>query len=49
MPLSYYVAGHNLKIQSDIGSLRTEGVRSVSGGASPRENMEYRLQVQYIF
>jgi phosphate-selective porin OprO/OprP len=47
--LGYYFNGHNLKIQGDVGSLRTEGVRDVGGTVGPRNDMEYRLQVQFIF
>jgi phosphate-selective porin OprO and OprP len=47
--LSYYFNGHNFKIQGDVGELRTEGVRETGGDVSARNNMEYRLQVQYIF
>ena len=48
--LSYYFRGHNLKLQGDVGSLRTEGQKETRTGAvSPRDNMEYRLQAQFIF
>jgi len=48
--LNYYFWGHNLKLQGDVASLRTEGQRERrTGFISPRTNMEYRLQVQYIF
>jgi phosphate-selective porin OprO/OprP len=48
--ISYYFWGHNLKLQGDVGSLRTEGQRETrTGFISPRTNMEYRVQAQYIF
>ena len=48
--LGWYFSGHNLKLQGDVGQLRTEGVRQTSSGLTrPRENMEYRLQMQFIF
>ena len=47
--INYYFSGHNLKIQGDVGEVRTEGVRETSGNVSPRNNMEYRVQLQYIF
>jgi len=48
--LSYYFNGHNFKVQGDVGSLRDEGQKETKSGAiSARNNMEYRLQVQYIF
>ena len=47
--LGYYFSGHNLKLQGDIGSLRTEGQKEPSGAVGPRGNMDYRLQVQFIF
>lgn len=48
--LSYYFNGHNFKVQGDVGSLQTDGQRETTSGAiASRNDMEYRLQVQYIF
>jgi phosphate-selective porin OprO/OprP len=47
--LGYYFNGHNFKIQGDVGSLRNEGQRERSGNVGVQNNMEYRVQVQFIF
>jgi phosphate-selective porin OprO/OprP len=48
--LGWYFSGHNLKLQGDVGEIRTEGIKQASSGRTlPRANMEYRLQFQFIF
>ena len=47
--LGWYFSGHNLKLQGDVGQLRNDGVRNTAGKTEPRSNMEYRLQMQFIF
>ncbi len=41
--VSYYFDKHNLKVQGDVGNLHSQT------SAGPRDNMQYRMQVQLIF
>lgn len=43
--VSYYFNDHNLKVQADVRNLHTQQ----TGGKSPIDAMEYRLQAQVIF
>ncbi len=47
--LSYYFSKHNLKLQTDVGNIHTQGNQTVGGLSKPTDDLQYRVQAQIIF
>jgi phosphate-selective porin OprO/OprP len=43
--ISYYFAGHNLKVQADVANIHQQN----GAGKAPSDDMQYRLQTQLVF
>ncbi len=47
--VSYYFDKHNLKVQTDVGNIHTQGNQTVAGQKIPTDDMQYRVQAQITF